>query len=95
MGMAALRLGFLTAYLSPPLTSGYTTASALYIATSQLPSLFGVPSVRYEGPLALFYSWGVRRCADQSYAYPHSRYLANSAQPMCAHCSLASAVCFA
>ena len=58
--MAALRLGFLTAYLSPPLTSGYTTASALYIATSQLPSLFGVPSVRYEGPLALFYSWAVR-----------------------------------
>ena len=31
--MAALRLGFFAAYLSPPLTSGFTTAAAVYIAT--------------------------------------------------------------
>ena len=36
--MSFFRLGFIAAYLSPPLTSGFTTATAVYIfARSRTP----------------------------------------------------------
>eukprot|EP00042_Codosiga_hollandica_P059488 m.917987 g.917987 ORF g.917987 m.917987 type:complete len:958 (-) comp60172_c0_seq30:8093-10966(-) len=55
--MALCRLGFLTSYLSPPLTSGYTTASSFFIATSQVPALLGFKISSSQGFLAFFDSW--------------------------------------
>ena len=46
LGMAVLRLGFLANFLSHPVISGFITASAALIATSQLKHLLGV---RAEG----------------------------------------------
>jgi SulP family sulfate permease len=42
IGMAALRMGFLTSFLSHPVISGFITASAVLIASSQLQHLLGV-----------------------------------------------------
>ena len=39
-----LRLGFITTFLSEPLISGYTTAAAVHVITSQLRHIVGVPS---------------------------------------------------
>jgi SulP family sulfate permease len=46
LGMAVLRLGFLATFLSHPVISGFITASAVLIATSQLKHILGV---RVEG----------------------------------------------
>jgi SulP family sulfate permease len=42
LGMAVLRLGFLTTFLSHPVISGFISASAVLIAASQLKHLLGV-----------------------------------------------------
>lgn len=42
LGMAVLRLGFLATFLSHPVISGFITASAVLIATSQLKHILGV-----------------------------------------------------
>ena len=39
-----LRLGFITTFLSEPLISGYMTATAVHVITSQLRHIVGVPS---------------------------------------------------
>lgn len=44
--MGALRLGALVTLLSQPVLSGFTSAAALLIATSQLPHLLGLRSIR-------------------------------------------------
>jgi SulP family sulfate permease len=46
LAMAVLRLGFLATFLSHPVISGFITASAVLIATSQLKHILGV---RVEG----------------------------------------------
>lgn len=42
LAMGLLRLGFLTNFLSHPVVSGFTSAAAIVIATSQLGALLGV-----------------------------------------------------
>ena len=74
--MALFRVAFITTYLSPPLTSGFTTAAALYIAArcelrammtaltagrSQLPNWLGIDTTTYSGFVSLFQTIIVRR----------------------------------
>lgn len=42
LGMAALRLGWLTHFISHPVLSGFTTGAALFIIGTQLPALSGI-----------------------------------------------------
>ena len=53
MGIA--RLGFVTVYLSDPLVSGFTTAAACHVVTSQIRNIFGVATRKYSGPFKLIY----------------------------------------
>lgn len=46
LAMGALRLGHLVTLLSQPVLSGFTSAAALLIATTQLPHLLGLPAVQ-------------------------------------------------
>ena len=46
MLLSFLQLGFLTVYLTEPFISGFTTGAAVHVFSSQIPSLFGVPSPR-------------------------------------------------
>lgn len=39
----AVRLGFIVNFMSEPVLKGFSAGAALYIATTQLPKLFGVP----------------------------------------------------
>ncbi len=39
----AIRLGFIVNFMSEPVLTGFSAGAALYIATTQLPKLFGVP----------------------------------------------------
>ncbi|GMT11294.1 hypothetical protein PFISCL1PPCAC_2591, partial [Pristionchus fissidentatus] len=47
--MALCRLGFVTAYLSDPLVSGFTTGSAVHVLMSQANKIFGVKMPRHSG----------------------------------------------
>ena len=51
--MGLVHLGFITAYLSRPLVSGFTTGAAFIVFTSQVKHFFGVTPPRYSGALAL------------------------------------------
>ena len=53
--MGLLRLGFVTIYLSDPLTRGLTTGAAIHVATSQIKHVFGIRVHGYQGPLKLVY----------------------------------------
>jgi len=53
--MGLLRLGFVTIYLSDPLTRGLTTGAAIHVATSQIKHVFGISVHGYQGPLKLVY----------------------------------------
>uniref|UniRef100_A0A0N5AP11 Sulfate_transp domain-containing protein n=1 Tax=Syphacia muris TaxID=451379 RepID=A0A0N5AP11_9BILA len=52
--MAFLHLGFLTAYLSDPLISGFTTGSACHVFMAQINKILGVKLPRYNGIGQLF-----------------------------------------
>ncbi|XP_071099567.1 prestin-like isoform X3 [Haliotis cracherodii] len=47
--MGALRLGFLTMYLSVSFVGGFTTASAVHIATSQISKMLNIKVKAYSG----------------------------------------------
>ena len=53
--MGVARLGFITAYLSDPLVSGFTTGAACHVYTSQIKNIFGVETGQYSGPFKLIY----------------------------------------
>ncbi|KAK7870324.1 hypothetical protein R5R35_003712 [Gryllus longicercus] len=46
--MGLLNLGFLVTFISMPVTTGFTTAAAITIASSQLKSLLGIPGKSNE-----------------------------------------------
>ncbi|XP_058460460.1 solute carrier family 26 member 6 [Malaya genurostris] len=47
--MSVIRLGTLSALLSEPLVSGFTTAAAIHVLVSQMKDLLGVSIPRYKG----------------------------------------------
>ena len=55
IGMGLLRMGFVTIYLSEPLTRGLTTGAAIHVLTSQMKYILGIKSERFRGPLKLIY----------------------------------------
>ena len=42
-------MGFVTTYMSDPLISGFTTASAVHVGTSQVKYIFGLKIPRSDG----------------------------------------------
>jgi len=44
-----MRLGVLSALLSDPLVSGFTTGAAMHVFASQVPQLLGVKVPRFTG----------------------------------------------
>ena len=55
LAMGLLRMGFVTIYLSTPITRGFTTAAAMYVVTSQIKHVVGISTEKYSGPLNLIY----------------------------------------
>ncbi|XP_069822876.1 solute carrier family 26 member 6-like isoform X2 [Dendropsophus ebraccatus] len=55
IALGLLQFGFVVNYLSDPLISGYTTASAVHVLTSQLKYLFGLKISQKTQPLSLIY----------------------------------------
>ncbi|CAH8533577.1 unnamed protein product [Schistosoma bovis] len=55
VALGILRLGVLVVYISEPLLSGFTCASAVHVFTSQLNGLFGIRLNRATGPFRVFY----------------------------------------
>jgi MFS superfamily sulfate permease-like transporter len=53
--MGALRLGFISAYLSDQLVAGFTTGVAVHVFSTQVYSVLGVKQPQYGGRLAIFY----------------------------------------
>ncbi|CAH8542372.1 unnamed protein product [Heterobilharzia americana] len=53
--LGTLRLGVLVVYMSEPLLSGFTCASAVHVFASQLNGLFGIRLNRATGPGRIFY----------------------------------------
>ncbi|MEQ1437924.1 sulfate permease [Fontimonas sp. SYSU GA230001] len=56
--MGALRLGWLTHFISHPVLSGFTTGAAIFIVATQLSSLSGIPVPREAGFIAIFLEIG-------------------------------------
>ncbi|CAH8484265.1 unnamed protein product [Dicrocoelium dendriticum] len=54
--MGLFHLGFLVVYISPPLLSGFTCASAFHVLLSQLNGLFGIQMKSATGPGRLPYT---------------------------------------
>ncbi|BFZ10678.1 hypothetical protein BsWGS_13717 [Bradybaena similaris] len=53
IALGIMRLGFVTAFLSDPLISGFTTGAAIHVFSSQIKDAFGVKVERYSGPFKL------------------------------------------
>ncbi|XP_067095217.1 prestin-like [Osmerus mordax] len=54
--LGLVRFGFLATYLSEPLVRGYTTAAAIQVVLSQLKFIFGVETIKFNGPLSQIYT---------------------------------------
>ena len=55
LSMGLLHLGFITIYMSEPLTRAFTTGAAIYVFTSQIKHIFGITTGKYNGILKLYY----------------------------------------
>ncbi|CAI2727753.1 unnamed protein product [Schistosoma spindalis] len=55
VALGVLHLGVLVVYISEPLLSGFTCASAVHVFTSQLNGLFGIRLNHATGPFRVFY----------------------------------------
>ncbi|KAH3871477.1 sulfate transporter-like isoform X3 [Dreissena polymorpha] len=55
--MGLLKLGFITTYLSTSFVGGFTTASAVHIATSQLPKVTGITLTNHAGAGKLIFTY--------------------------------------
>ena len=51
------KLGFLTSYLSTSFIGGFTTAAAVFVASSQVPKLFGIKTNSYSGAGGLVFTY--------------------------------------
>uniref|UniRef100_A0A4W5JVP5 SLC26A/SulP transporter domain-containing protein n=1 Tax=Hucho hucho TaxID=62062 RepID=A0A4W5JVP5_9TELE len=49
--LGMIRFGFVVTFLSDPLVRGYMTGAGIQVVLSQLPSLFGIRTGRFSGPL--------------------------------------------
>ncbi|XP_071982924.1 solute carrier family 26 member 6-like isoform X2 [Engystomops pustulosus] len=56
IALGFVQFGFVVTYLSDPLISGYTTASAVHVLVSQLKYLFGITLSQKTQPLSLIYT---------------------------------------
>ncbi|KAG9483450.1 hypothetical protein GDO78_009392, partial [Eleutherodactylus coqui] len=56
IALGVIQFGFVVTYLSDPLISGYTTASAVHVLVSQLKYLFGIRISQKTQPLSLVYT---------------------------------------
>lgn len=56
IALGLIQFGFVVTYLSDPLISGYTTASAVHVLVSQLKYLFGIKMTQKTEPLSLLYT---------------------------------------
>ncbi|XP_030063663.1 solute carrier family 26 member 6 [Microcaecilia unicolor] len=54
--LGLVKFGFVVTYLSDPLVSGYTTASAIHVTVSQLKNIFGFQISQKTQPLSLIYT---------------------------------------
>ncbi|CAB1329230.1 unnamed protein product [Coregonus sp. 'balchen'] len=53
--LGMVRFGFMVTFLSDPLVRGYMTGAGIQVVLSQLPSLFGIITGRFTGPLSQIY----------------------------------------
>jgi len=55
MLMGLLKFGFVTIYLSDPLTRSLTFGASIHVFSSQIKHVFGVKIGQFSGPLKLVY----------------------------------------
>jgi len=55
--MGILKLGFITAYLSDSFFTAFTSAAAVHIGTSQVPSMLGIKVARFGGVFKIIYTY--------------------------------------
>jgi MFS superfamily sulfate permease-like transporter len=55
ISLGLLKFGFITIYLSDPLTRALLMAAAVYVVTSQLGLMLGISLGNFSGPLNLIY----------------------------------------
>ena len=53
--MGVLKLGFVTIYLSEPLTRAFTFGASIHVFSSQIKHVFGIKVARFSGLLKLVY----------------------------------------
>jgi len=53
--MGLFKFGFVTIYLSEPLTRALTFGASIHVFSSQIKHVFGVKVGRYSGPFSLIY----------------------------------------
>ncbi|XP_053544933.1 solute carrier family 26 member 6 [Bombina bombina] len=56
IALGLIQFGFVVTYLSDPLVSGYTTASAIHVLVSQLKYLFGIRMSQKTQPFSLIHT---------------------------------------
>ncbi|KAK3101893.1 hypothetical protein FSP39_007131 [Pinctada imbricata] len=63
--LGCFRFGFLASFMSDPLISGFTTAAAVHVFSSQVKFLFGIQVATYSGPVQTH----LCKCLDTTYFY--------------------------
>jgi high affinity sulfate transporter 1 len=57
LGLGILQLGFVSIYLSEPLTRAFTTGAAVHVFTSQVGTVLGLKLQRFSGPGKLVFTY--------------------------------------